>query len=435
MTLGPAGSEGGTREWGHEQDRPRMLSRAASLAMCIAFPGRVIAFDDRTAVVDVGGRTRRASLLITPEVEVGEWVLVAAGAVVRRIDADEALDLATRLEAAMVATALPARPTSPSARYRRFQMNARWSVRIPDTLRWGVLLALGTAAISGVSIFVNASAVKQLPDPALYTTLKNGIAGLVLIGLALATIRPASVRAVPARSWGWLAVVGIVGGSVPFLLFFTGLAQASAPSAAFIHKTLFVWVALLAVPLLGERLGWAQLGALAVLLVAQLLIVPPNGVTWGTGETMIAIATLLWAIETIVARRLLSSVPAAVVGAGRLGIGLLVLVGYLAATGKLAMVATLTPEQWGWALLTGLLLSGYVGTWFAALQRAPASLVTAVLVLGAPVTATLVALQNGAFPAPPALIGQALILVAGGMLLVPMLRRWQTAPITVDAAA
>jgi hydrogenase expression/formation protein HypC len=91
-----------------------MLSRAGSLAMCIAFPGRVIAFDDRTAVVDVGGRTRRASLLITPEVEVGEWVLVAAGAVVRRIDADEALDLATRLEAAMVATALPARPTSPS---------------------------------------------------------------------------------------------------------------------------------------------------------------------------------------------------------------------------------------------------------------------------------------------------------------------------------
>jgi drug/metabolite transporter (DMT)-like permease len=314
-------------------------------------------------------------------------------------------------------------------------MNARWSVRIPDTLRWGVLLALGTAAISGVSIFVNASAVKQLPDPALYTTLKNGIAGLVLIGLALATIRPASVRAVSARSWGWLAVVGVVGGSVPFLLFFTGLAQASAPSAAFIHKTLFVWVALLAVPLLGERLGWAQLGALAVLLVAQLLIVPPNGVTWGTGETMIAIATLLWAIETIVARRLLSSVPAAVVGAGRLGIGLLVLIGYLAASGKLAMVATLTPEQWGWALLTGLLLSGYVGTWFAALQRAPASLVTAVLVLGAPVTATLVALQNGAFPAPPALIGQALILVAGGMLLVPMLRRWQTAPITVDAAA
>ena len=59
---------------------------------------------------------------------------------------------------------------------------------------------------------------------------------------------------------------------MPFILFFTGLAQASAPSAAFIHKTLFVWVALLAVPFLGERLGWLQLAALGVLLAGQALV-------------------------------------------------------------------------------------------------------------------------------------------------------------------
>ena len=195
------------------------------------------------------------------------------------------------------------------------------------TLKWGVILALATALISGVSIFVNGLAVKQLPDPALYTTLKNGVAALVLIGLALATVRPATVRAIPRRSWGWLAVIGVIGGSVPFLLFFTGLAQASAPSAAFIHKTLFIWVAILAVPLLGERLGLAQLGALAVLLVGQAMILTPAGVTWGPGETLIAAATLLWAVETIVAKRVLRSVPAGVVGAGRLAIGLIVLVG------------------------------------------------------------------------------------------------------------
>jgi drug/metabolite transporter (DMT)-like permease len=307
-------------------------------------------------------------------------------------------------------------------------MTPQPQTRIPQTLRWGVILALATAAISGVSIFVNAFAVKQLPDPALYTTLKNGLAALVLVALAVATTRPAAVRAMPARSWGWLAVVGIIGGSVPFLLFFTGLAQASAPSAAFIHKTLFVWVALLAVPFLGERLGWAQLGALGVLLAAQLLIVPPSGVTWGAGETLIAVATLLWAVETIVARRLLATVPSGVVGAGRLGIGLIVLVGYLAATGKLASVATLAGEQWGWVLLTGLLLSGYVGTWFAALQRAPASLVTAILVLGAPVTAGIQLAQGGTMPPTPTLIGQGLILLAGAVLVVPTLRRWRAIP-------
>ena len=314
-------------------------------------------------------------------------------------------------------------------------MTALPTIRIPRTLHWGVLLALGTAAISGVSIFVNAFAVKQLPDPAVYTTLKNGIAGLVLITLALASVRTSSVRAVPARAWGWLAVVGIIGGSVPFLLFFTGLAQASAPSAAFIHKTLFVWVALLAVPFLGERLGLAQLGALGVLLAAQLLIVPPAGITWGAGETLIALATLLWAVETIVARRLLQQVPSAVVGAGRLGIGLVVLIGYLAVTGKLAIVATLTSEQWAWALVTGALLSGYVGTWFAALQRAPASLVTAVLVLGAPVTAALQVLQGAAVPASPVLLGHGLVLLAGAMLVAPALRRWRPAAVPASAPA
>jgi drug/metabolite transporter (DMT)-like permease len=314
-------------------------------------------------------------------------------------------------------------------------MTAQPTNRVPQTLRWGVMLALATAAISGVSIFVNASAVKQLPDAAVYTTLKNGVAALVLLCLAIATIRPASVRAMPARSWGWLAVIGVIGGSVPFLLFFTGLAQASVPSAAFIHKTLFVWVALLAVPFLGERLGLAQVGALGVLVAAQLLIVPPAGVTWGTGETLIAIATLLWAVETIAARRLLRTVPSAVVGVGRLGIGLVVLVGYLAVTGKLGTVAALTAEQWGWVLVTGALLSGYVGTWFAALQRAPASLVTAVLVLGAPVTAALQAFQGGSVPATPVLLGQSLVLLAGAMLVVPTLRRLRTATVPVGVAA
>ena len=314
-------------------------------------------------------------------------------------------------------------------------MTGQSRVQVPQTLRWGVLLALATAAISGVSIFINAFAVKQLPDPAVYTTLKNGVAAVLLVALGIATTSRTTASAVPRRSWAWLAVVGVIGGSVPFLLFFTGLAQASAPSAAFIHKTLFAWVALLAVPLLGERLGWAQLGALAVLLVAQLLIVPPTGVTWGLGETLIAIATVLWAVETIVARRLLRSVPSAVVGAGRLGIGLVVLVGYLAVTNKVAAVATLAPEQWGWALLTGVLLSAYVGTWFAALQRAPASLVTAILVLGAPVTATLQALQNGAVPATPAFLGQALILAAGAVLVVPTMRRLGAASVQARTPA
>ncbi len=294
--------------------------------------------------------------------------------------------------------------------------------RIPDSIRWGVGLAFATALISGLSIYLNGFAVKQLPDAAVFTTLKNAVAALVLVGFAAMTVRPAEFRALDRGSWGRLAVIGIVGGSVPFLLFFGGLAQASAPSAAFIHKTLFVWVAIMAVPFLGERLGIAQIAALAVLLGAQFLVIPPNGVVWGTGETMIAAATLLWAVEAILAKRLLATVPSGVVGAGRLGIGLVVLVGYLVVTGRVGAVAALSGAQWAFVLGSGLLLSGYVATWFAALRRAPASLVTAILVVGAPITAILQAVQKGAIPATPVLAGQMLIAVAAVALAAYALR-------------
>jgi len=289
----------------------------------------------------------------------------------------------------------------------------------------GVALAACTAMISGFAIFLNSYAVKEIADAALFTTLKNGIAGIALVGvlMAVSARRPRRMPSLDRRAWLGLAVIGIVGGSVPFLLFFGGLAMASAPSAAFIHKTLFVWVALLAVPFLGERLGWVQIGALGVLLASQMLITPPNGVAWGVGETMIAAATLLWAVEVVLAKRLLARVDPLVLGVGRLGIGLIVLVGYLAITGRLPLIAQLSAAQWLWVVATGAVLAGYVGTWLAALQRAPATVVASVLVLGAPVTAILVALANGTVPAGLSLVGHAFIVLGAVILAGVAIRR------------
>ena len=290
--------------------------------------------------------------------------------------------------------------------------------RIPVTRRWGVALAVGAATISGLSFVVNAAAVRQLPDPAVYTTLKNGVAAIALVVLAGLASGPRATRDLDRRTWVRLALVGIVGGSVPFLLFFAGLAQATAPSAAFIQKTLFVWVALLAVPFLGERLGWAQLAALGVLLAGQALVAPPIGLAWGGGETLIAAATLLWAVEVVLAKRLLARVGSPIVAAGRLGLGLIVLVAYVVMTGRAGIVADLGPAQWVMVIVTGVVLAAYVATWFAALRRAPASLVTAVLVLGAPITAIAQGLARGSMPDTPVLAGGLLVVVASTGLVV-----------------
>jgi hydrogenase expression/formation protein HypC len=72
--------------------------------MCIAQPARVVAIDGGDAVIDVDGMRRRASLLRSPEVGVGEWALVAAGSVLRRLEPAEATELASLLRAARAAT-------------------------------------------------------------------------------------------------------------------------------------------------------------------------------------------------------------------------------------------------------------------------------------------------------------------------------------------
>ncbi len=74
----------------------------------------------------------------------------------------------------------------------------------------------------------------------------------------------------------------------------------------------------------------------------------------------------------------------------------------------------LSTAQWGWALLTGVLLAGYVVSWHHALARAPAVDVTAVLSMGAVLTAVLNTGVRGAVLQPVGLM----LLVAGGLLIV-----------------
>jgi drug/metabolite transporter (DMT)-like permease len=276
----------------------------------------------------------------------------------------------------------------------------------------GIALAIGTAAISGLAIYLNSYGVKLVPDAAVYTTAKNGVAAIILIGLALAFGGAAEARVLDGRRRAGLLVIAVIGGSVPFVLFFSGLAIATAPTAAFIQKTLFVWVALMALPFLGERAGLVQVGALGVLLAGQALVAPPTGMGWGAGETMIAAATLLWSVEVVIAKRLLVGVSAPLLGAARMGLGFVVLVGYLAISGRLGGLGAISGQALMWVLVTGVLLAGYVATWFAALRYAPATTVTSILVGAAVVTGALSSVSSGTAPNLRVVLGYGLIVVA-----------------------
>ena len=218
-----------------------------------------------------------------------------------------------------------------------------------------------------------------------------------------------------------MLAIAVIGGSVPFVLFFEGLSRAEATQAAFIQKTLVVWVVILAVPLLHERLGWPHFAAIAMLVVGQAwLVETPARSSSGSGEAMILAATLLWAVEVIVAKKLLADLDSRLVGAARMALGTIVLLGWVVVSGRGDELVSLSRDQWGWVLLTGLILAGYVAIWFAALARAQAVDVTAVLVFGAVVTALLSRWADGVtFD----LGAVALITVGAILIAVPARRR------------
>lgn len=62
--------------------------------MCLMAPARVVATDGTICEVEVGGRVDRASMMLEPDLVVGDWVLVNSGTVVRKLDEDQAAEMA-----------------------------------------------------------------------------------------------------------------------------------------------------------------------------------------------------------------------------------------------------------------------------------------------------------------------------------------------------
>ncbi|MFC1932783.1 DMT family transporter [Chloroflexota bacterium] len=295
------------------------------------------------------------------------------------------------------------------------------------TLSWekhrkGVYFALATALISGFSIYINKFAVMEMKDPFIFTAVKNlAVAALLFAFLILPKVLP-ELRGLSGKQWLTLGAIGCVGGSVPFLLFFYGLSSATAAGAAYIHKTLFIWVAVLAVFFLGERLGKFHIAALVILVGGNILLLgSPKSWLIGGGEMMILIATVLWAVEAIMAKRVMGRVSSNVAVFGRMFFGAIVMLIYLASTGKLSIMASLNGQQIGWITLTSLFLLGYVSCYYAGLKHAPASVVASILVLGSVITSLLYAIFDAKRYSPEQIVGMLFIVAS-------VLSLWYIAP-------
>lgn len=258
----------------------------------------------------------------------------------------------------------------------------------PSWIGLGLWLVLLTAIISGVSTFVNAYAVQGTNSDA-FVTARNLATTLLLVPIALLGSRTVRAR-LRGVDWARLAVIGLIGGAIPFLLFFRGIelaaAAGGAATASFAYRTLFLFATVFGIVFLRERFHWRVTAAAVLLLGGNLLLLSLVAPIWTDGTAYVFAATVLWAAEYTLSRRVLRDLPSPTVALGRMGFGAMFLVAYLGATAQLGAIGSLSGGQWQWVAISAILLTAFVTTWYAGLRRVEVGVATSVLVLGFPVT-------------------------------------------------
>ena len=272
----------------------------------------------------------------------------------------------------------------------------------------GLLLVFITAIISGFSIFINSFAVKGF-DSSVFTFSKNIVVALLLFSVLLFFGQLQELKKLSAKQWGQLALIGLIGGSIPFLLFFKGLQLTTGQTSAFIHKTFFIYVTVFAVIFLKEKLTYKHLIGASILLAGNFLLILPD-FNFSRGHLLIFSATIFWAAENALAKQALKELSGNIVAFGRMFFGSLFILIFLAFTKKLPLITSMSQQQYLWIIITSVFLLFYVFTYYNGLKYIEVTTATYILSLGSVIT-TVLTYFNGA---PISIMGSV------GMLLITL---------------
>jgi drug/metabolite transporter (DMT)-like permease len=289
----------------------------------------------------------------------------------------------------------------------------------------GYLFAVLNALVSGIAVYVNSQGVRLFSDSTLYTMLKNTVAGVALLLPVLFFARcRAELRRLGAGQWSWLLLLALIGGSMPYILFFRGLQLTTPVTSSLLNHAQFLLIAVLALLMLGERVGPLVWVALAVLFVGTSLGANLHTLRWNEGAWLITLSTLFFAAGVVLSKRLLRELSTETVMAAKMSLGSVFLLVYVAATGRLGAVGTLSSAQWGFVLVTGLILLAYTVTAFVALRHITATAATAIPAASPLITTALVAFGSGAFALRPIdTVGLLAMMVAAVAIFVAGRRR------------
>jgi drug/metabolite transporter (DMT)-like permease len=249
--------------------------------------------------------------------------------------------------------------------------------------------------------------------------MKNIMVAIFLFSLVMIFGQLKELKKLTKKDYWKLLLIGIFGGSIPFILFFKGLQLTSAVNASFLHKTMFVWVSLLALFFLKEKLDKKWIIAAVLLLAGNILLLKIyslNSFSFGAGEILILLATLFWSIETVISKNALKDLSPRIVALGRMFFGSFIVLAYNAFTGEIKNIFNVSLISFSWILITSLFLLMYVSFWYTGLKHTEASTATSILLIGSVVTIVLSAIFLQKIISISEIIG--MILLAAGTFII-----------------
>jgi drug/metabolite transporter (DMT)-like permease len=287
----------------------------------------------------------------------------------------------------------------------------------------GYILVLLTAIISGFAIFINKFGVSVV-NPDIYTFLRVLTVAIFLTGLLLFFKDWRRLKNLTKKQWFLLTAIGLVGGSIPFLLFFRGLSLTTAAEGSFIHKTMFIWVAFLAVLFLREKIDKKFFFGGLFLVLGNLILLKKLPYLLNQGDLLIFLATFLWAAENTISKYVLRDLEGRFVAWARMFFGALFILIFLLVTNQFPLISGLTLNQIGWVLTTAVILFGYVITWYNGLKFIPVSQATVILLLASPITTLFSFIQTGQVTSQGIFVN--LFIVFGVISILGLKEIWQS---------
>jgi drug/metabolite transporter (DMT)-like permease len=291
------------------------------------------------------------------------------------------------------------------------------------------LMLVAVSLAWGLSWAAMKFALNEIPP----FSMRMGTSGLATVALlALAFMQRRTIRVRGAMVWAHLAVAGCL--NIAGFTLFTAFAQITTATSrvAILTYTMPIWAALLAYPVLGERLSVSRGMSLLLCTVGlAVLIYPLIGSSDLIGLVFALASAVSWAMGTVYLKWARIEADPIAVAIWQLIVGFLVTVaGVLIVEGS--------PHLWPVQprALGGLVFSALFGSafayllWFEIVRRLPAT-AASLGVLSVPVIGIVASvLILGERPTVADMVGSALILAAAaGVLLAPTARSTQTAPI------